>query len=57
MHQLGGAAIYLYTRARSSAARAGRGRRPGDLAHVHLVMIRTFEQEIIERSPRTRACP
>ena len=50
MHQLGGAAIYLYTR----DSQLGRGEPVEDAAQVisrmcDLVMIRTFEQEIIER--------
>lgn len=50
MHQLGGAAIYLNTR----DTQLGRGEPVEDAAQVisrmvDLVMIRTFEQEIIER--------
>src|SRR6185503_10559771 len=50
MHQLGGAAIYLYTR----DSQLGRGEPVEDAAQVisrmcDLVMIRTFEQRIIER--------
>jgi ornithine carbamoyltransferase len=50
MHQLGGAAIYLYTR----DTQLGRGEPVGDAGQVisrmcDLVMIRTFEQGIIER--------
>jgi ornithine carbamoyltransferase len=50
MHQLGGAAIYLYTR----DSQLGRGEPVEDAAQVisrmcDLVMIRTFEQSIIER--------
>ena len=50
MHQLGGAAIYLYTR----DSQLGRGEPVEDAAQVisrmcDVVMIRTFEQEIIER--------
>jgi ornithine carbamoyltransferase len=50
MHQLGGAAIYLYTR----DTQLGRGEPVEDAGQVisrmcDLVMIRTFEQEIIER--------
>jgi ornithine carbamoyltransferase len=50
MHQLGGAAIYLYTR----DSQLGRGEPVEDAAQVisrmcDLVMIRTFEQEIVER--------
>jgi len=50
MHQLGGAAIYLYTR----DSQLGRGEPVEDAAQVisrmcDLVMIRTFEQEILSR--------
>jgi ornithine carbamoyltransferase len=50
MHQLGGAAIYLYTR----DSQLGRGEPVEDAAQVisrmcDLVMIRTFEQDIIDR--------
>ena len=50
MHQLGGAAIYLYTR----DTQLGRGEPVEDAGQVisrmvDLVMIRTFEQEIIDR--------
>ncbi len=50
MHQLGGAAIYLNTR----DSQLGRGEAVEDAAQVisrmcDIVMIRTFEQEIIER--------
>ena len=50
MHQLGGAAIYLYTR----DSQLGRGEPVGDAAQVisrkcDVIMVRTFEQEIIER--------
>jgi len=50
MHQLGGAAIYLYTR----DTQLGRGEPVEDAGQVisrmcDIVMIRTFEQEIIER--------
>ncbi len=50
MHQLGGAAIYLYTR----DTQLGRGEPVEDAGQVisrmcDLVMIRTFDQEIIER--------
>ena len=50
MHQLGGSAIYLNTR----DSQLGRGEPVADAAQVisrmsDLVMIRTFEQEIIER--------
>ena len=59
MHQLGGAAIYLNTR----DSQLGRGEPVEDAAQVisrmsDIVMIRTFEQEIIERFRRqfARAC-
>jgi len=50
MHQLGGAAIYLYTR----DTQLGRGEPVEDAGKVisrmcDIVMIRTFEQEILER--------
>ena len=50
MHQLGGAAIYLYTR----DSQLGRGEPVEDAAQVisrmcDIVMIRTFEQSILER--------
>src|SRR5512138_3990373 len=50
MHQLGGAAIYLFTR----DSQLGRGESVEDAAQVisrmsDLVMIRTFEQTIVER--------
>jgi hypothetical protein len=50
MHQLGGTAIFLNTR----DSQLGRGEPVGDAAQVisrmcDLVMIRTFEQEILER--------
>ena len=50
MHQLGGSAIYLNTR----DSQLGRGEPVEDAAEVisrmsDIVMIRTFEQEIIER--------
>src|SRR5258706_15849457 len=50
MHQLGGAAIYLYTR----DSQLGRGEPVEDAGKVisrmcDIVMIRTFEQEILER--------
>ena len=50
MHQLGGAAIYLYTR----DSQLGRGEPVEDAAQVisrmcDVIMVRTFEQEIIER--------
>ena len=51
MHQLGGAAIYLTTRdTPAGPRRADRGHRPGDhRAWCDIVMIRTFEQDNIER--------
>ena len=50
MHQLGGAAIYLYTR----DSQLGRGEPVEDAGQVisrmcDVIMVRTFEQEIIER--------
>jgi ornithine carbamoyltransferase len=50
MHQLGGAAIYLYTR----DSQLGRGEPVEDAAQVisrmcDVIMVRTFEQEIIQR--------
>jgi ornithine carbamoyltransferase len=50
MHQLGGAAIYLFTR----DSQLGRGEPVEDAAQVisrmcDVIMVRTFEQEIIER--------
>ena len=50
MHQLGGAAIYLYTR----DSQLGRGEPVGDAAQVisrmcDVIMVRTFEQDIIDR--------
>jgi len=50
MHQLGGAAIYLYTR----DSQLGRGEPVEDAAQVisrmcDVIMVRTFEQSIIER--------
>src|ERR671917_412874 len=50
MHQLGGAAIYLYTR----DSQLGRGESVEDAAQVisrmcDVIMVRTFEQQIIER--------
>jgi ornithine carbamoyltransferase len=50
MHQLGGAAIYLYTR----DSQLGRGEPVEDAAQVisrmcDVIMVRTFEQDIIER--------
>ncbi len=58
MHQLGGAAIYLYTR----DSQLGRGEPVEDAAQVisrmcDLVMIRTFEQSIIERFARNSRVP
>ncbi len=58
MHQLGGAAIYLYTR----DTQLGRGEPVGDAGQVisrmcDIVMIRTFEQEIIERFAASSRVP
>ena len=58
MHQLGGAAIYLNTR----DSQLGRGEPVEDAAQVisrmgDAVMIRTFEQEIIERFARHSRVP
>jgi ornithine carbamoyltransferase len=58
MHQLGGAAIYLNTR----DSQLGRGEPVEDAAQVisrmsDCVMIRTFEQEIIERFARNSRVP
>ncbi|HET9699963.1 MAG TPA: ornithine carbamoyltransferase, partial [Burkholderiales bacterium] len=58
MHQLGGAAIYLNTR----DTQLGRGEPVEDAAQVisrmvDIVMIRTFEQEIIERFARHSRVP
>ena len=58
MHQLGGSAIYLNTR----DSQLGRGEPVEDAAQVisrmcDLVMIRTFEQEIIERFARHSRVP
>lgn len=58
MHQLGGAAIYLNTR----DSQLGRGEPVEDAAQVisrmsDIVMIRTFEQEIIERFARHSRVP
>ncbi len=58
MHQLGGAAIYLFTR----DSQLGRGEPVEDAAQVisrmcDLVMIRTFEQEILERFARNSRVP
>ena len=58
IHQLGGSAIYLYTR----DSQLGRGEPVEDAAQVisrmsDIVMIRTFEQEIIERFARHSRVP
>ncbi len=58
MHQLGGAAIFLSTR----DSQLGRGEPVEDAAQVvsrmcDLVMIRTFEQDIIERFARNSRVP
>jgi ornithine carbamoyltransferase len=58
MHQLGGAAIYLNTR----DTQLGRGEPVEDAAEVisrmvDIVMIRTFEQEIVERFARHSRVP
>jgi ornithine carbamoyltransferase len=58
MHQLGGTAIYLYTR----DSQLGRGEPVEDAAQVisrmcDLVMIRTFEQSILERFARNSRVP
>ncbi|MBI1943574.1 MAG: ornithine carbamoyltransferase [Betaproteobacteria bacterium] len=58
MHQLGGAAIYLFTR----DSQLGRGEPVEDAAQVisrmcDLVMIRTFEQSIIERFAHNSRVP
>ncbi|MCL6556415.1 MAG: ornithine carbamoyltransferase [Burkholderiales bacterium] len=58
MHQLGGSAIYLNTR----DSQLGRGEPVEDAAQVisrmsDIVMIRTFEQEIIERFARYSRVP
>ena len=58
MHQLGGSAIYLNTR----DSQLGRGESVEDAAQVisrmsDIVMIRTFEQEIIERFARHSRVP
>ena len=58
MYQLGGAAIYLYTR----DSQLGRGESVEDAAQVisrmcDLVMIRTFEQDIIRRFARNSRVP
>ena len=58
MHQLGGAAIFLNTR----DSQLGRGEPVEDAAQVisrmcDIVMIRTFEQEIVERFARNSRVP
>jgi ornithine carbamoyltransferase len=58
MQQLGGAAIYLFTR----DSQLGRGEPVEDAAQVisrmcDLVMIRTFEQDVIERFARNSRVP
>jgi ornithine carbamoyltransferase len=58
MHQLGGAAIYLYTR----DSQLGRGEPVEDAAQVisrmcDIIMVRTFEQDIIERFARNSRVP
>jgi len=58
IYQLGGAAIYLYTR----DSQLGRGEPVEDAAQVisrmcDLVMIRTFEQSILERFARNSRVP
>ena len=58
MHQLGGAAIYLYTR----DSQLGRGEPVEDAAQVisrmcDVIMVRTFEQDIIERFARNSRVP
>jgi ornithine carbamoyltransferase len=58
MHQLGGAAIYLYTR----DSQLGRGEPVEDAGQVmsrmcDVIMVRTFEQEIIERFARNSRVP
>ena len=58
MHQLGGAAIFLNTR----DSQLGRGEPVEDMAQVisrmcDIVMIRTFEQEIVERFARPSRVP
>src|ERR1051325_5664753 len=58
MHQLGGAAIYLYTR----DSQLGRGEPVEDAAQVisrmcDVIMVRTFEQDIIERFARNSRMP
>src|SRR5215510_6945364 len=58
MHQLGGAAIYLFTR----DSQLGRGEPVEDAAQVisrmcDIIMVRTFEQDIIERFARNSRVP
>jgi ornithine carbamoyltransferase len=58
MHQLGGAAIYLYTR----DSQLGRGEPVEDAGQVisrmcDVIMVRTFEQDIIERFARHSRVP
>jgi ornithine carbamoyltransferase len=58
MHQLGGAAIYLYTR----DSQLGRGEPVEDAAQVisrmcDLIMVRTFEQTILEKFARNSRVP
>ena len=58
MHQLGGAAIYLYTR----DSQLGRGESVEDAAQVisrmcDVIMVRTFEQEIIDRFAKSSRVP
>jgi len=58
MHQLGGAAIYLFTR----DSQLGRGEPVEDAAQVisrmcDVIMVRTFEQDIIERFAKNSRVP
>jgi ornithine carbamoyltransferase len=58
MHQLGGAAIYLYTR----DSQLGRGEAVEDSAQVisrmcDVIMVRTFEQGVIERFAKSSRVP
>jgi ornithine carbamoyltransferase len=58
MHQLGGAAIYLFTR----DSQLGRGEPVEDAAQVisrmcDIIMVRTFEQDIIDRFARNSRVP
>ena len=58
MHQLGGAAIYLFTR----DSQLGRGEPVEDAAQVisrmcDVIMVRTFEQDIIDRFARNSRVP